>query len=91
MRIILPGFKLYGGNESNVILITSLDYYDNGSPDAAKVELGRNLFVDKVLSGSLNTSNRRLVDTAGLVTSQKKAVNPNRINRFGMTGVSGFA
>jgi hypothetical protein len=32
-----------------------------------------------------------MVDTAGLVTSQKKAVNPNRINRFGMTGVSGFA
>ena len=23
--------------------------------------------------------------------SQSKAVNPNRINRFGMTGVSGFA
>ena len=40
---------------------------------------------------ALRVNDRRLVDTAGLVTSQKKAVNPNRINRFGMTGVSGFA
>jgi hypothetical protein len=40
---------------------------------------------------ALRVNDRRLVDNAGLVTSQKKAVNPNRINRFGMTGVSGFA
>ena len=40
---------------------------------------------------ALRVNDRRLVDTAGLVTSQKKAVNPSRINRFGMTGVSGFA
>ena len=32
------------------------DYQDNGSPDAAKVELGRQLFFDKVLSGNLNIS-----------------------------------
>ena len=32
------------------------DYYDNGAPDAAKVELGRLLFFDKVLSGNLNIS-----------------------------------
>ena len=32
------------------------DYYDNGAPDADKVELGRLLFFDKVLSGNLNIS-----------------------------------
>lgn len=32
------------------------DYYDNGAPDAGKVELGRLLFFDKILSGNLNTS-----------------------------------
>ena len=39
----------------------------------------------------LRVNDRRLVDTAGLVTAQKTAVNPNRINRFGLTGVAGFA
>lgn len=32
------------------------DFYDNGSPSAAKVELGRNLFYDKILSGNQNIS-----------------------------------
>jgi cytochrome c peroxidase len=32
------------------------DYYDNGAPDAGKVELGRLLFFDKILSGNLNVS-----------------------------------
>ena len=32
------------------------DYYDNGSPDPAKVVLGAQLFFDKILSGNLNTS-----------------------------------
>jgi cytochrome c peroxidase len=32
------------------------DFYDNGAPDPAKVELGRLLFYDKILSGNLNTS-----------------------------------
>jgi cytochrome c peroxidase len=32
------------------------DYYDNGSPDAAKVALGGELFFDKILSGNLNIS-----------------------------------
>ncbi len=32
------------------------DYYDNGAPDAAKIELGRLLFFDKILSGNLNVS-----------------------------------
>lgn len=32
------------------------DFYDNGAPDARKVELGRMLFFDKLLSGNLNIS-----------------------------------
>ena len=58
--------------------------YDMGSAIAPRCF---QLIADLVL----RVNDRRLVDTAGLVTSQKKAVNPNRINRFGMTGVSGFA
>jgi cytochrome c peroxidase len=32
------------------------DFHDNGSPPPAKVELGRKLFFDKILSGNLNIS-----------------------------------
>ena len=32
------------------------DFYENGRPDELKVELGKLLFFDKVLSGNLNTS-----------------------------------
>jgi len=32
--------------------VTDSDYYDNGAPDAAKVELGKALFFDKILSGN---------------------------------------
>jgi len=32
------------------------DFYDNGSPSAAKVELGKNLFFDKILGGNMNVS-----------------------------------
>jgi cytochrome c peroxidase len=32
------------------------DFYDDGAPDPAKVELGKNLFFDKILSGNLNIS-----------------------------------
>lgn len=32
------------------------DFYDNGKPKAEKVELGRLLFYDKILSGNLNIS-----------------------------------
>lgn len=35
---------------------TDADYYDNGSPDEAKVALGAQLFFDKILSGNLNIS-----------------------------------
>jgi len=33
-----------------------MDFYDRGSPLPAKVELGRKLFFDKILSGNLNIS-----------------------------------
>ncbi len=36
--------------------VSDRDYYDNGEPPAAKVELGRHLFFDKVLSGNFNIS-----------------------------------
>jgi cytochrome c peroxidase len=36
--------------------ISDRDYYDDGSPSAEKVELGRQLFFDKILSGNRNIS-----------------------------------
>ena len=36
--------------------ITDVDYYDNGQPSAERVELGRMLFFDKILSGNKNIS-----------------------------------
>ena len=36
--------------------VSDADFYNEGAPNAAKVELGKNLFFDKILSGNLNTS-----------------------------------
>ncbi len=36
--------------------VADSDYYDNGEPHAAKVQLGAQLFFDKILSGNLNIS-----------------------------------
>jgi len=36
--------------------VTDTDYYHDGSPNAKKVELGRALFFDKILSGNKNVS-----------------------------------
>ncbi len=36
--------------------VTDPDYYDGGTPDAAMVALGRQLFFDKILSGNRNIS-----------------------------------
>ena len=36
--------------------VSNADYYDNGVPSTAKVELGKQLFFDKILSGNLNIS-----------------------------------
>jgi len=40
----------------NGLVVTDEDYYDNGDFPVAEVELGRNLFYDKILSGNLNIS-----------------------------------
>ena len=36
--------------------MTDADYYENGAPAPAQVELGRLLFFDKILSGNQNIS-----------------------------------
>ena len=36
--------------------VTDADYYENGAPSSEKVELGRLLFFDKILSGNKNIS-----------------------------------
>jgi cytochrome c peroxidase len=48
--------NLVAGNPTRLDPLTDSDFYDDGMPDAARVELGRNLFFDKILSGNLNTS-----------------------------------
>ncbi len=44
------------GMQSLPAAATDSDYYDNGSPGDAKVQLGAQLFFDKVLGGNLNMS-----------------------------------
>ena len=39
--------NLAAGNPTKLEPLTDSDFYDNGMPDAAKVELGRNLFSTK--------------------------------------------
>ena len=36
--------------------VVDKDFYENGSPDSRKVELGKLLFFDKILSGNQNIS-----------------------------------
>jgi cytochrome c peroxidase len=49
-------------------VITDSDYYENGAPNPAKVELGKNLYYDKILSGNKNiacaTCHHSLTDTS---------------------------
>jgi len=47
--VLAAGFKHTGA-------VLDTDYYDNGAPLDAKVELGKLLYFDKILSGNLNTS-----------------------------------
>ncbi len=49
-----PGKK--HGKQKQPSPVKNQDYYDNGAPDPTKVELGRLLFFDKILSGNQNTS-----------------------------------
>ena len=46
----------HGGLEHLPAALDDTDFYDDGAPLAAKVELGKTLFFDKILSGNLNIS-----------------------------------
>ncbi|MGB5259875.1 MAG: cytochrome c peroxidase [Gammaproteobacteria bacterium] len=46
----------YDGKKPLPDPVSDSDFYDNGNADPDLVELGRNLFFDKILSGNLNTS-----------------------------------
>jgi len=48
--------KRYNLSSSLPLPISDSDFYDNGTPDAAKIDLGRMLFFDKELSGNRNIS-----------------------------------
>jgi len=53
--IAAPGVG-YQGQGPLPAPVTDSDYYDDGSPNPDKVELGKLLFFDKLLSGNLNIS-----------------------------------
>jgi cytochrome c peroxidase len=50
------GEKLGATKKSLPRAVKNTDYYDNGQPDPLKVELGKLLFHDKILSGNRNIS-----------------------------------
>lgn len=59
--LLLAGNALADKNSDNKQFrlpkpVTDADYFENGQQDPAKVELGRKLFFDKVLSGNFNIS-----------------------------------
>ena len=46
----------FGGFMQHINPASDSDYYENGAPDPAKIELGKSLFFDKLLSGNQNIS-----------------------------------
>ena len=50
VMVLIFATNLVAGNPTKLEPLTDSDFYDGGMPDAAKVELGRNLFFDKILS-----------------------------------------
>lgn len=62
LPLVLPARSDAKGKETNgpqkptPAPVTDSDYYDDGHPDASRVELGRLLFFDKLLSGNENIS-----------------------------------
>lgn len=54
--LILGSTSAIAGSLSLPAPTSDSDYYENGAPNPAKVELGKILFYDKVLSGNMNTS-----------------------------------
>lgn len=53
---LLVGGFAHAGNEVNLVPLTDSDFHDDGAPVEAKVELGRLLMFDKILSGNMNIS-----------------------------------
>lgn len=59
IALSFPHTAFASNNDHNSHLpsaVTDADYYNNGAPSTAKVDLGRHLFFDKVLSGNRNIS-----------------------------------
>jgi cytochrome c peroxidase len=54
--LLIFSSSVFAGHPAKLNPVSDTDYYDDGAPSAAKVELGRNLFFDKILSGNLNIS-----------------------------------
>lgn len=57
--IVVANNSVFAGKYSHTKLpdaVSDNDYYDNGAPSTAKVELGKHLFFDKILSGNGNIS-----------------------------------
>jgi cytochrome c peroxidase len=54
--VLIFSVPVFAGNHWLPNAPQDQDYYDNGAPDAGKVELGRLLFFDKILSGNFNVS-----------------------------------
>ncbi len=64
-KVVLPLVTLSALLVSNLVFaarfpgvpaVVDADFYDDGAPSDEKVELGKNLFFDKILSGNLNDS-----------------------------------
>lgn len=57
LAVLMPASPpLLAGKPWVTAAVRDMDFYDDGAPLPAKVELGRMLFFDKILSGNLNMS-----------------------------------
>lgn len=54
--MLLIGGPVLGSDKYKLAPLTDSDFHDNGAPNAIKVELGRFLMFDKILSGNQNIS-----------------------------------
>lgn len=54
--LVMAGSTAFAGGFPHTGPVMDADYYDDGVPSPAKVELGKKLFFDKILSGNLNIS-----------------------------------
>ena len=54
--VALTSPNLHAGSPEGLWAATDRDFHDRSPHSPARVELGRNLFFDKILSGNLNIS-----------------------------------